>query len=228
MATIKVACSKCGQKVSGDETFFGTSVECPVCSAQIYFPESAPDGASAASEISPSADDASKTPARYTGPQPVPPRDDEEVEPDSGAGELQPAFASEGVPQVKQSEGARIQQIFDDIKEGDEEGKRGAVPSPMFGAISMVSAVLGIMTCAGGPLFAPIAIIFGHMAGSKARHSPVQPAPGQTLGAVGMMIGYVNLVFTILGLIVLLVLREMEVIPDGLIRGMVSGEEPAE
>ena len=228
MATIKVACSKCGQKVSGDETFFGTSVECPVCSAQIYFPESAPDSASAASEISPSADDASKTPARYTGPQPVPPRDDEEVEPDSEAGELQPQFASEGVAQVKPSEVEPESSKSDDIKEGDEEGNLGAVPSPIFGAISMVSAVLGIMTCVGGPLFAPIAIIFGHMAGSKARHSPVQPAPGQTLGAVGMMIGYVNLVFTILGLIVLLVLREMEVIPDGFIRGIILGEEPAE
>ena len=84
------------------------------------------------------------------------------------------------------------------------------------------------MTCVGGPLFAPIAIIFGHMAGSKARHSPVQPAPGQTLGAVGMMIGYVNLVFTILGLIVLLVLVEKKVIPDGFIRGIISGEGPAE
>ncbi len=98
----------------------------------------------------------------------------------------------------------------------------------MFGAISMVSAVLGIVTCFGGPFFAPIAIIFGHMAGSKAKRSPVQPAPGQTLGAVGMMIGYVNLVFTILGLIVLVVLREMEVIPDGFIRGLLSGEEIAE
>lgn len=224
MATIKVACSKCGQKVSGDETFFGTSVECPVCSAQIYFPESAPDSAPAASESSPSADDAPEAPARYTGPQPVPPRDDEEVKPDSEAGGLQPAFASDGVPQVRQSEVEPESSESDDIEEGD----LGAVPSPMFGAISMVSAVLGIMTCVGGPLFAPIAIIFGHMAGSKARNSPVQPAPGQTLGAVGMMIGYVNLVFTILGLIVLLVLREMEVIPDGFIRGMISGEEPAE
>ena len=104
----------------------------------------------------------------------------------------------------------------------------GEVPSPMFGAISMVSAVLGIMTCVGGPLFAPVAIIFGHMAGARAKQSPVQPAPGQTLGAVGMMIGYVNLVFTILGLIVLVVLRETEVIPDGFIRGMIAGEEPAE
>lgn len=224
MATIKVACIKCGQKVSGDETFFGTSVECPVCSAQIHFPESAPDSAPAASENSPSANDASEVPASYTGPQPVPPRDDEEVKSDSEAGELLPAFTNEGVSELEKSEVEPESSESDDTEEGD----LGAVPSPMFGAISMVSAVLGIMTCFGGPLFAPLAIIFGHMAGSKARQSPIQPAPGQTLGAVGMMIGYVNLVFTILGLIVLLVLTEMGVIPDGFIRGMVSGEEPAE
>lgn len=224
MATIKVACPKCGQKVSGDETFFGTSVECPVCSAQIYFPESAPDSAPATAEISPSADDAPEAPAPHTGPQPVPPRDDEGVKPDSGAGELPPAFTDEEAPQAEQLE-AEPESIDSDDIEDDEPG---VVPSPMFGAISMVSAVLGIVTCFGGPFFAPIAIIFGHMAGSKAKHSPVQPAPGQTLGAVGMMIGYVNLVFTILGLIVLVVLREMEVIPDGFIRGIITGEEPVE
>src|SRR5690606_2619052 len=38
MATIKVACPKCGQKVSGDESFHGTVVECAVCSSDILFP----------------------------------------------------------------------------------------------------------------------------------------------------------------------------------------------
>ncbi len=39
MAVIKVACSKCGQKVSGDESFYGATVECPICSASIHFPK---------------------------------------------------------------------------------------------------------------------------------------------------------------------------------------------
>ncbi len=59
------------------------------------------------------------------------------------------------------------------------------------------------MTCVGGILFAPIAIIFGHTALAKARHSSVQPAPGHTLGAIGLMIGYVSLVITIIVLLLL-------------------------
>jgi endogenous inhibitor of DNA gyrase (YacG/DUF329 family) len=206
MAKIKVACPKCGQKVSGDESFFSTTVECPVCSATIQFPDSAamqkPETSSLAA---------------------VP--EEEVVKTGDGDGELPSAFSDEGVTQMEE---AAAEPRSEALELESEEDEVGEVPSPMFGAISMVSAVLGIMTCVGGPLFAPVAIIFGHMAGARAKQSPVQPAPGQTLGAVGMMIGYVNLVFTILGLIVLVVLRETEVIPDGFIRGMIAGEEPAE
>ena len=38
MPTIKIACKKCGQRVSGDDRFFGTTVQCPVCSSDIVFP----------------------------------------------------------------------------------------------------------------------------------------------------------------------------------------------
>ncbi len=206
MAKIKVACPKCGQKVSGDESFFDTTVECPVCSATIQFPDSAamqkPETSSLAAVL-----------------------EEEVVKTGDGDGKLPSAFSDEGVTQMEE---AAAEPRSEALELESEEDEVGEVPSPMFGAISMVSAVLGIMTCVGGPLFAPVAIIFGHMAGARAKQSPVQPAPGQTLGAVGMMIGYVNLVFTILGLIVLVVLRETEVIPDGFIRGMIAGEEPAE
>lgn len=62
----------------------------------------------------------------------------------------------------------------------------------------MVVALLGVVTCVFGVLLAPIAIIFGHIAQAKAQRSPVQPAPGQTLGAIGMLIGYIWLVVAIL------------------------------
>lgn len=39
MAVIKIYCSRCGQKVSGDESFYGTTVHCPVCSSEIQFPQ---------------------------------------------------------------------------------------------------------------------------------------------------------------------------------------------
>ena len=206
MANIKVACPKCGQKVSGDESFFGTTVECPVCSATIQFPDSAAD----------------QHPG--TGPVASVPKA-EAIKSEDGVGELPPALSNDGVIHIEQAAAEPLSEAFELGLEVDEVGE---VPSPMFGAISMVFAVLGIVTCFGGPLFAPIAIIFGHMAGAKAKRSPVQPAPGQTLGAVGMMIGYVNLVFTIIGPIVLVVLRETEVIPEGFIRGRIPGVGQAE
>ena len=205
MANIKVACPKCGQKVSGDESFFGTTVECPVCSATIQFPDSAVE--------------------QPPGAGPVASVPEVEVIKSEGEGDGLPPASNEEVIQMEQIAAETRSEVSELESESDEVGE---VPSPMFGAISMVSAVLGIVTCFGGPLFAPIAIIFGHMAGARARRSPVQPAPGQTLGAVGMMIGYVNLVFTIIGLIVLVFLSETKVIPDGFIRGMIPGVESAE
>lgn len=47
MAVIKVACSKCGQRVSGDESFYGTTVQCPICTSDVRFP-SGPGETSAA------------------------------------------------------------------------------------------------------------------------------------------------------------------------------------
>jgi hypothetical protein len=91
--------------------------------------------------------------------------------------------------------------------ENDDDELDDLPPSPIWGAISIVSAVLSIVTCVGGILFAPIAIICGHTALAKARHSPVQPAPGHTLGAIGLMIGYVSLVLLILVLLLAVVFK---------------------
>lgn len=92
---------------------------------------------------------------------------------------------------------------------GEAEAEPMLPPSPLWGAVSIVSAVLSVVTCfVGGPIFAPIAIIAGHTALAKARHSPVQPAPGHTLGAIGLMIGYVSLVLTIVLLLLLVLFGE--------------------
>ncbi len=76
------------------------------------------------------------------------------------------------------------------------------IPSPLFGAISLVCGILGIVTCGlAAPLCAPLAIIFGHTALARGRHSPVQPPPGKTLAVIGLIIGYVSLFIAILMLI---------------------------
>ena len=177
MATVKVACPKCGQKVSGDESFYGTIVECPVCSASIQFPgerRDAPDGEEG--ETFAADRDFEKEPIRASETQGL-----QWEEPPAQTAQDQPSDDPEKETDEE-----------DDFDEEDE------VPSPLFGAISIVSSVLGLVTCVGGILFAPIAIIFGHAALAKARRSPVQPAPGQTLGAIGLMIGYICLVLVIL------------------------------
>lgn len=195
MATIKVACPKCGQKVSGDESFYGTVVECPICSADIRFPGSRRE----------------ELPREAI--RPVPP----EAPPESAL--PRPELPAEEKPELPSNAGARI----DEAKPADSKGgtKSGDTakkdiededdgpelpPSPIYGAISIVTAVLSVVVCGiGGVLFAPLAIIFGHTALAKARHSPVQPAPGHTLGAIGLMIGYVSLILTIIVLVLAVV-----------------------
>lgn len=191
MATIKVACPRCGQKVSGDESFFGTTVECPICSSAILFPgekrENVPQG-----ELKSVPAEEPVEPA----PTPVPKTDSVSTMPKASTEPL-PGSDFEAPPQVPRND--------PDLDWGNDEDEIDEEPpSPIFGAISIVSAVIAIVTCGiAGPLFAPLAIIFGHTALAKAKHSPVHPAPGQTLGAIGLMIGYVSLLMTILVLVVL-------------------------
>lgn len=199
MATIKVACPKCGQKVSGDESFYGTTVECPICSADIFFPGNR-------REIDPRQQNlpvAVVPPEEPPGPAPVPKSDyrpSVDLEPEvvrAPAEEKSRPGELEEKPKEQSS-------VANREKEADDEETHDSGPcSPIYGAISIVSAVLAVVTCVGGILFAPIAIIFGHTALAKARHSSVQPAPGHTLGAIGLMIGYVSLVITIIVLLLL-------------------------
>lgn len=185
MATIKVACPKCGQKVSGDESFFGSSVECPVCSADIRFPgEKRAESEFPRGELTLEEQGVSPTPPDRESPAGYLPEADFEAAP-------QPLSAREGEYRRIDAETAIPLEHFEDNDHGASSS--GAAPSPIFGAISMVSAVLAVVTCVGGILFGPIAIIFGHMALARARHSPVQPAPGHTLGAIGTIVGYVSL-----------------------------------
>lgn len=202
MATIKVACPKCGQKVSGDETFAGAIVPCPVCSSDIQFPGELRGGTPTGILKTEAYE-----PEQYTGPFELP-------------GEI-PDFV-EVAPQASREipeEHPGQEEPVEDDSDGDEEEEEEemVVPSPVSGAVSLVASVLGVVLCiAGGILFSPIAIIFGHISQAKARHSPVQPAPGQTLGAIGMLIGYVWLVITILILGVLILFEDS-------IREMVQG-----
>lgn len=207
MATIKVACPKCGQKVSGDESFYGTVVECPICSSDILFPgqrrHGLPQGTLTPVAPEPKAGTHSPAPREPADPDLNPDAvirssREPEVSPDSFSEKPFEKSAVSAPPARESGKG----------DDEDDEDELLLPPSPIFGAISIVSAVLGVITCLGGVLFAPLAIIFGHTALAKARHSPVQPAPGHTLGAIGLMIGYIDLVMIILLLIAMVFFGE--------------------
>lgn len=191
MATIKVACPKCGQKVSGDESFYGAVVECPICSASIQFP--------------------GKRPAGSESPRPSPTEEKPVVSslPRAGFGD---SDIAEAVPQTVQEpvgrpidESVPADQPSISEPQGEDEDY---VPTPLAGAISLVAAVLAVVTCPLAIFFAPVAIISGHISQAAARRSAVQPAPGQTIGAIGMMVGYVCLVLAILFLGLAVVFKE--------------------
>lgn len=202
MATIKVACPKCGQKVSGDESFYGTVVECPICSSDILFPGQRRHGLPQGT-LTPVA------PEPVTATQSPVPREsaDPDLNPDAVIRSTrEPEPFPDPLPDTFVERSAAAPSPSDNGK-GDED-ELLLPPSPIFGAISIVSAFLGVITCLGGVLFAPLAIIFGHTALAKARHSSVQPAPGHTLGAIGLMIGYIDLVLIILVLLAMVFFGE--------------------
>jgi len=244
MATIKVACPKCGQKVSGDEHFYGAVVECPICSADIHFPgekrdrpghgerppppprsapAEPPSGSSPDADSLPtkrpdgnidgdrsgSARSAEEALARETPISSLPSssageRDERPLRPSDRAIDLTAASPGGEGPAATTPPAKRQRSGGD----GGEEDEDGEIPSAFCGAVSLVSAVLGVVTCVFGAIFCPAAIIFGHLSQAKARRSPVQPAPGQALGAAGLMIGYVWLFVTILILALAVLFKE--------------------
>ncbi len=183
MATIKIACPKCGQKVSGDESFSGAVVECPICSSKIKFPSGIENFTTAASQNLPNTP-AGSPEASSHGDLPTPPESDAPV----------------ALPQ----DSPGIPLATENWEEGDAE-----IPSPLFGAISLVCGILGIVTCGlAAPLCAPLAIIFGHTALARGKHSPLQPPPGRNLAMIGLIIGYVSLLFAILLLAAAAIFRQ--------------------
>lgn len=167
MAVIKVACPKCGQRVSGDESFYGTSVECPICTSQIQFP-SAPEGQQVSTSTAPSRE----APLPSTNPDapaqkettsiPLPPRRTESI-----------PTALAPMP----------------------EGETDELPSPVLGVTSMVFGIVSVMLfCAPGILLGPAAIISGHIARARARPFPSAKRPGYGAALTGLILGYLSLI----------------------------------
>ena len=185
MAVIKQACPKCGQRVSGDESFYGTSVDCPICTAKIFFPD--PDKNEKFD--TPAADSGSVDKDREHDLKPrnetLPVKHSSRDLRDLAAKKSGPAEreSSDEVPKVK------VSRSLPPADRGYAEP-----PSPTLSIISMVLGILNAITfCLPSMLLAPAAIICGHIALIKGKFSPIQPAPGRSMAITGLILGYVGM-----------------------------------
>jgi len=190
MAVIKIACTKCGQRVSGDESFYGTTVECPVCSSIIAFPEPiitgnapAPQGTPPATQEAPS-DAAPESPAADPGMPTL-----------GSHGGNEALTQTTSIPLLPENivtqDANRIGALNAAMQAAPEEEP----PSTLQSILSMVFGILGLVFFPFGAalLCSPAAIIVGHIALAKAKHSRMQPAPGRTMALIGVILGYAGL-----------------------------------
>ncbi len=186
MAVIKQACPKCGQRVSGDESFYGTSVDCPICTAKIFFPdphkEEATDNKPATAESSAKDRESDRTPRSELSAEKDSSKDLRDLAENKSS--LSGRDSIDEAPQVK------ISRSLPPTDQGYAE-----TPSPTLSIISMVLGILNAITfCLPSMLLAPAAIICGHIALIKGKFSPIQPAPGRSMAIAGLILGYVGMV----------------------------------
>ncbi|MFK5924230.1 MAG: DUF4190 domain-containing protein [Verrucomicrobiota bacterium] len=217
MAVIKIACTKCGQRVSGDESFYGTTVECPVCSSIIAFPEPIQTGATtpAASQQASTQPASQPSPAQGQAAQssPANPHADSAAaapgQADAGMPTLgdystdAPSVQTTSIPLLPENivtqDANRIGALNAAMNAAKEAEPEEEPPSTLQSVLAMVFGILGLLFFPFGAslVCSPAAIIMGHIALAKARHSRIQPAPGHTLALIGVILGYAGVFVSI-------------------------------
>lgn len=193
MAVIKIACTKCGQRVSGDESFYGTTVECPVCSSVIAFPEPIIDNPPAPVEPPPVMTDAGDAGHDDTSPGAY---DSEPAMPTLGGHDVsKPSLQTTSIPLLPENIITQDAHRIGALNTAMEAAPEQELPSTLKSVMALVFGVLGLVFFPfGAAIFcSPVAIIIGHFALAKARHSRIQPAPGRTLALIGVILGYAGL-----------------------------------
>lgn len=192
MAVIKQACPKCGQRVSGDESFYGTSVECPICSSKIFFPD--PNGPKEEPRKKETSSTSSSGDKKDSGsPPPLEDVLDEYLDEDEDEFEdLRPRNRKTQAPAPTPPQ----------TNTGAVATTYAEPPSATLSIISMVLGILNAVTfCIPAILLAPAAIICGHIALIKGKFSPIQPAPGRGMAITGLILGYLGLAVMLIALI---------------------------
>ncbi len=174
MATFKIACPECGQKVSGDESFLGTIVDCPLCNTKIKFPKEAPP----VPETRPSEAEPSTSEGKAGGesPRDVP-----------AAPEPREASPATPVPAATPAKAPAAPAIL--ITSSDAPARPKAVRTSGAALWSAIFGVAAIIFCPIGILFAVPAIVAGHSARSSILSS-MGKIGGQGLATAGLALGY--------------------------------------
>jgi len=185
MAVIKQACPKCGQRVSGDESFYGTSVDCPICTAKIYFPEPEEKQAPDSKPVDAASSGRTSESDRAPRSEPAAEKDSSKDLRDLAAKKS----ASPDRDSIDEAPQVKVSRSLPPAEQGYAE-----TPSPTLSIISMVLGILNAITfCLPSMLLAPAAIICGHIALIKGKFSPIQPAPGRSMAITGLILGYVGM-----------------------------------
>jgi hypothetical protein len=194
---VKIACRECGQRVSGDDSFLGTTVPCPNCGTDIVFPVKAPGS---------SPDDSSSSQVGKLNVVSVekpklkhPDDDEDEDEDDEFKGEEKiapapktarkkappqslprPSAPKSAAPSAGTAPGARVSKV--------------AVSSLVFGLLSLVLFPVGI-----GLLFVLPALVFGHAARGRIKSSGGRLL-GKGLATTGLFFTYLVVFLTVAAL----------------------------
>lgn len=191
MAVIKIACTKCGQRVSGDESFYGTTVECPVCSSIIAFPEPI-----ICDPPAPTAPDPAIT-SQAPGIDPAVPASPDMPTLGGHANAMAdlPSQQTTSIPLLPENIVTQDTNRIGALNAAMAAAPEEEPPSTLQNILAMVAGILGLVFFPFGAalICSPAAIILGHTALAKARHSRIQPAPGRTLALIGVILGYAGL-----------------------------------
>jgi hypothetical protein len=183
MSIVKVYCSQCGQRVSGDESFYGTVHRCPICSADIRFPEKPPASPSLTIPPPPAPPADSSRPPIGDNPAPIPSQ-----APVSGDSQpAVPAPAPEPVPPAPAPAPAVLEP---DPKAATPPRQRDPIPLYVLGA-----GVASLIPCIG-LIAGPVAIILGHLTLIRL-HDDLPPNERNKV-LLGTCLGYVSLLFLLI------------------------------
>lgn len=214
MAVVKVYCSRCGQRVSGDENFFGTTVQCPVCSSEIHFPKG-PESESlephpATIPPPPRRDGSGLHSGGVTAPMPGHPLG---ALPVTGGGRFPPALGSSlpvgptgahglpagplaGPPMGATPAAAGPMAASKSAASQPEERPGGKEDPGVMPTLVLGSGIASMILCSGFLVLSAVAIVGGHLTMIKLDRAGIKEGRNQVVA--GTLLGYCSVALFLL------------------------------